>query len=170
MANNTNTMTNGNDYQQMEAQAKRNLQGMQEEHRRYCNHKNQNNRRTISIHEYNGYIQDKDKYSETTGYCTGCGAIFETESYSREEISTGIYMFNSMLHQIKLVASLSKEDVEQVAKTFDALDTLAKTANYYNNMIEKLGNGKGNGNNRNRGNGKGHIGVDAGMFGGGRGY
>lgn len=150
------------------SQGMKSVQHLQESHRRECNHKPQGNRRMIPVHQYNGYIPDKDKLPESTGYCTGCGAVFETDSYKRDETSSGIYMFTSMLHQIKLVANLSDEDKAMIQKGFEAVDTLSMVTTYYDNMVEKLGSNKNN--RRNRGGNKGHIGVDSGMFGGGRSY
>jgi hypothetical protein len=163
MANN-----NGADYSAQISQGMKTVQHLQEQHRRDCNHKPQGNRRVIPVQDWKGYLPDKDKLPESTAYCTGCGAVFEADSYKRDETSSGLYMFTSMLHQIKMVANLSDEDKQMIQKGFEALDTLAIVTTYYDNMVEKLGSNKGN--KRNRSNNKGHIGVDSGMFGGARNY
>ena len=141
------------------------MRSAQEQFIRDCEHKPGGGKgKVMSIHDYNGFIQNKDKYSPTTAICTRCGAIFEAESFQPEEINSGIYMFSSMLHQIKMNAQLSADDKQNIAEAFRAIETLSGIANYYNNMVEKLAGG-GNKNGNKRGRGKGHIGLDSSMMG-----
>jgi len=162
------TRNNHNDDQNFE-QEYRNLQNqaMQTRERfiRKCDHKPGNGRgKVINIHSFNGFIQNKDKYSESTAYCTRCGAIFESESFQPEELNSGIYMFNSMLHQIKMLASLTDEDKANIESAFNAIGELSTVSDYYNNMVDKLAGGNKN-NGGKKGRSKGHIGLDSSMMG-----
>jgi hypothetical protein len=172
MANNVNSMGTMTDaqYQQNIRAGHQNLQATQEEYRREHLHKaHGGNNRVIPIHEAKAYIPDKDKYPASTVYCTGCGAIFESETYRPDELNSGIYMFNSMLHQIKMVANLTDEERELLRGGYQSLDKLSQIITYYNDMADKLSNGGKNNGKKNHGSGKGHIGVDSSMF-GGRGF
>lgn len=152
---------------EMAAQMK-NLQQSQEMFRRTCRHKPGQNCQVMSVHNYKGHVPDKDKLPETTAICTKCSALFESESYSRDETSSGIYMLNSILQQIKMVANLTDEDMNMIMEGFGALDKLSTIMTYYHNMVDKVAGGdKGNGGRRNN---KGHIGVEAAHFGGGRNF
>lgn len=158
-----------NDIANKEKQMRQQLQNLNEEKIRGCDHKARGNGKVMSVHDVkNQYIQNKDKLSETTAYCTRCGAIFEAESYNPDEITGGIYMYNSMLHQIKLNAQLNDDDWDMIDQGFSALDTLARIGVYYNNMVEKLSSG-GNKKGGKR-NTKGHLGISSDMFNGGRSY
>lgn len=163
-----NTKNQGRDYQAEQQKMRKQLQNLAEEQMRECDHKPRGNGRVVPISEYKGHLSNKESLPLSTAVCTRCGATFEAESYTREETSSGIYMFNSMLHQIKMNAQLSDEDIQMINNAFDALDTVATVCTYYNNMVDKL---SGNNNNKKKNNrtSKGHIGVDTSMF-GGRGY
>lgn len=156
------------DWAQQVSVEMKNLQQTQENHRRHCNHKPGNGGQVMSVHQYKGNIPDKDRLAESTVVCSKCGSIFEGESYNKDETGSGIYMFKSMLDQIKLNAQLSDEDWNMMMRGFQALDTLSTISTYYHNMVEKLAGGGGK-KNKSR-NTKGHIGVDASHFGNGRGF
>ncbi len=140
------------------------LYNNQQRIQRGCDHKpHGGSGRVRSIKDENVPIRNKDQYSDTTAYCDNCRAIFESETYSKQELESAMYMFASMLEQTKLAANLSDEDYQTIFQGYDALDILSKIVVYYNDMVKKLTNGKGNSGKRRES--KGSIGLDVGMFG-----
>ena len=139
--------------------AMQNLAQITEQQKREDDHKPGPNGRIIPLRDANVSFPGKDQMPETTVYCQTCGAVFESEAYTPEELQSGIYMFQSMLHQIKLNAKLSADDRENVMNTFAALD---------HDMVKKMTKGSGGGRGNNS-SGKGHMGMSRGLM-SGRGY
>lgn len=148
--------------------AMQNLAQITEQQKREDDHKPGPNGRIIPLRDANVSFPGKDQMPETTVYCQTCGAVFESEAYTPEELQSGIYMFQSMLHQIKLNAKLSADDRENVMNTFAALDQVSTVVTYYNDMVKKMTKGSGGGRGNNS-SGKGHMGMSRGLM-SGRGY
>ena len=148
--------------------AMRDVAVMKESRKRTCNHKPNNNGRVIALHDSKINVPGKKDLPESTVICSRCERYFESTSYEPSETASGLYMFQSMVEQVKLNANLSDEDKEFVDKCYQALDTLEQFMTYYHNMVDKLSNGD---NNKKKGNrsSKGHMGLNSSMF-GGRGF
>lgn len=148
--------------------AMQNLAQITEAAKRECDHKPGPNGRIIPLRDANVSFPGKDQMPETTVYCQSCGVAFESEAYMPDELQSGVYMFQSMLHQIKLNAKLSEDDKENISSSFAALDQLTTVVNYYNDMVKKMSKG-GGGNKGGGGSNKGHMGMSRGLM-NGRGY
>lgn len=144
---------------------KRDLANTLEEGRRECDHKAGPHGRIVMLKDSNANYPGKDQMPDTTVYCQTCTAVFESQAYTPEELQSGIYMFQSMLHQIKLNARLSDADRDDIANAFASLDTISKVVTYYNDMVKKMSKG-GGGNNGGGGSNKGHMGMSRGLMSG----
>lgn len=136
--------------------------------KRKCDHKPSNNGRIMGIHDSKIHVPQKNNLPETTVICTNCERFFESNAYLPEDGDAGIYMFTSMVEQVKLNAHLNEEDKKTIENVYDAIDTISSFLTYYNNMVDKLANGNNN-NKRVKTHNKGHMGLNPNMF-GGRGY
>ena len=136
---------------------------MQRKHE--CRHKPIDGAKVIPIGEANFIRQsEKNAYKNTTVVaCTNCEEYFESSSYTAAELDGGLFMFHSIIEQIKIQAELNDEDVATIDDCYEAIDKLENLSRYYNDMVKKLTNDNGR-KNRNT-NSKGSIGVNAGMFG-----
>lgn len=146
----------------------RDLAAMKEGRRRTCNHKPSNQGSVMSIHNSKINVPNKKELPNTTIICPRCEKYFESDTYKPDEIESGIYMFTSMAEQAKLLSNLTEGDKQSLEEYYQALDVISNFSLYYNNMVEKLGNGDGN-NKKKRHSSKGHMGINSQMF-GGRGF
>ena len=135
----------------------------------YCNHRfGGNGRHLENVHTTNQFVRDRNLYSDSTVICPECTDIFETDAYTLKDLNSGIFMYQSMLSQIKLFSELDENDWEAIDNAYRALDTISSMFTYYNDMVQKLTNGNKNNRNNNNGSSKGGVGVRSSMFGGKR--
>lgn len=139
-----------------------------EDEMRQCDHKPRNGKNKLMLlSNYTGDLiseRAKAKYPDTAVICTECGAIFEPNSFTDAELKSSIYMFESVLHQIKLNSLLNDEDWKDLMASFRAIDHFDAIRKFYDDMVNKLTGGKKQGNG-NKGSAKGQIGTSSGDFG-----
>ena len=162
MANNKNI----DNYEEKIRQSRRDLIALQERRRRDHDHKPNHGGKLMPLHESKINVPGKRDLPDSTIICTKCEKYFEGNSYLPSETDSGLYMFGSMIEQIKLNAQLTEEDWDMINQCYDALDTLGSLATYYNDMVEKLANNSGNKKGKGGGPKKGYMGINSSMFGG----
>lgn len=169
MSNNNYNKNNQNqrEVQNYEEQIKRSihdLSAMREMRKRKCNHKPSKKYSIVELNKSGINVPNKKELKDSTVVCTRCEKYFENDPYTPSEIEGGLYMFNSMVEQVKVFSELKEEDFAAIDDYYAALDTIASFINYYNDMTNKLGNNNKNKNNNNRAVNKGSIGLNNSMF------
>ena len=114
------------------------------------------------VRESKENIKNKDSYSDKSCICTDCKDIFDMTPFSRATINDAFYVLYSMANQIKIFDKMNDEDYEKIVTVLETLDELnGSFAEYYLNMIKKLGKGGNNKNQNKQNNSKGRIGITA---------
>lgn len=139
---------------------KRNMLMLTEEKQHKCMHKPQTDGRVVEVHNSDVNIPKKDKYPESSVVCTNCYKIFEMNSFTVNQLDTCMFTLGSMIEQIKVLAALNDEDMEDIESGYTALEHLETLKNFYADIIKKLTSGGNNNNNRQKSS-KGHIGYSA---------
>lgn len=153
-------------YEEQIKKARRDVAMLQEERKRKHTHKPNQGGKIMPLHDSRINVPGKANLPESTVICTNCECYFEGNAYLPSETDSGLYMFKSMIEQIKLNANLTDEDLEQIERYYDAIDELTTMANYYNDMVDKLANNGGKKNKNTNRPKKGYMGISPNMFGG----
>lgn len=155
-------MAKGQNYEEQIKSQIRDLNRLKEERRRKCEHKGNHDLCSIENAKFN--IPNKKDLPEGTVACNRCEKYFYGDAYTPADGDAGLYMFNSMVEQVKINANLTDEDRITIDNVYTSLDNLANFVSYYNSMVEKMSNGGGKQQNKPKHSAKGHIGISPNMF------
>lgn len=120
----------------------------------------------VPISQYKGFIRDANKYPATTVIHPDCGAIFDSEAFTKEKVFNAVFTLESMCHQIKLLTGANmkdknREDLEMQQEYIEYLNN--SLVPYYNSMVDALSSS--NKNQQRRSERKiGGMGISSNLF------
>lgn len=123
----------------------------------------------VLLSEFNKYsIQNRSWFPENAVIHPECGTIFDSTSFTEEEVFKAFLRVKSIPHQIKYVvgSQMDKEKLKELNDMLAAINNIEETLTpFYNDMVKTLAkqDDKGNRNNNNRRK-MGRIGITADVY------
>ena len=165
MSNNRNVRSTKTELDQI----RKNYRRRQLELQRKCEHHSNIEYWIEPLNKSKHFRSGDDSYPDSTFTCQECNKIFDGASFDKEETSDAIWVIEGMLEQIKLMGNLDDDQLEEIIKIIEAVETIKDMENFYHYLDKKSDHDKRSDNrnrSRNNRNHKSSIGVAQSMFNG----